>query len=187
MQFLQTKKKLMLIQNGTTLLFMLTKPHTMTIMPSNRSTWVNGNVVCRSLSFLILPITRSTRIRTIESCLDVSTSPPESCFFAPSAPNSSFISKPQSASIQTPMETLLKKLDSFVICLSDTLPSHSKDKKLIAPPGVIPIKYFEVLLCSYIIWPYLYSCCKVFSSFNKYFTAIYDAHTIFKILFKTTR
>ena len=42
------KKKLMLIQNGTTLLFVLTKPHTMTIMSPNRSTWVNGIVVCRS-------------------------------------------------------------------------------------------------------------------------------------------
>ena len=45
------------------------------------------------------------------------------------------------------METLLKKPDSFVICLSDTLPTHPKDKKLMAPAGVIPIKYFEVLLC----------------------------------------
>ena len=77
-QFLRTEKKLMLIQNGTTLLFMLTKPHTMTIMSSNT---VNGTVVCRSLNFLILPITNSTWIHTLESCLDVSTSPPESSFF----------------------------------------------------------------------------------------------------------
>ena len=44
------------------------------------------------------------------------------------------------------METLLKKPDSFIICLSDTLPPHSKGKKLMAPAGEIPIKYFEVLL-----------------------------------------
>ena len=91
------------IQIGSTLLLMLTKPHTMTIMSSNRSTWVNGNVVCRSLNFLILPITRSTWIRTLENCLDVSTSPPESCFLpfvkhgilsVPRALNSSFILNP---------------------------------------------------------------------------------------------
>ena len=55
--------------------------------------------------------------------------------------------KPRSASIQSPMEHLLKKPDSFVIYLSDTLPPHPTDKKLIVPAGVIPIKYFEVLLC----------------------------------------
>ena len=117
--FYELKKKLIFIQIGTTLLLMLTKPHTMTIMSSNRSTWVNGNVVCRSLNFLILPITRSTWIRTLESCLDVSTSPPESCLFlfvklgilsvAPRVINSSFILKPRSTSIQSSMETLLKK------------------------------------------------------------------------------
>ena len=146
--FYELKKKLM---------FMLTKPHTMTIMSSNRSTWGNGNVVCRRLNFLILPITHCTWIRTLESCLDISTSPSESCFFhfvklgilsvAARALNSSFVLKPRSASIQSPMEILLKKPDSFVICLSDTLPPYPKDKKLIAPAEVIPIKYFEVLLC----------------------------------------
>ena len=62
-------------------IIMLTKPHTMTIMSSNTSNWVNGNVVCRSLNFLILHITRSTWICTLDSCLDVFSSPPESCFF----------------------------------------------------------------------------------------------------------
>ena len=36
--FYELKKKLIFIQIGTTLLLMLTKPHTMTIMSSNRST-----------------------------------------------------------------------------------------------------------------------------------------------------
>ena len=53
-------KKLMLIQDGTKLLLMLTKPHTMTLISSNRSIFVNGSVVCRSLIFLILPKTCST-------------------------------------------------------------------------------------------------------------------------------
>ena len=101
----------MLIQNGTTLLIMMTKPCPMTIMSSDRSTWVDGNVVCRSLSFLILPITRSTWIQTLESCLDVSTSPPESCFVlfvklgtlsaAPRSINSSFMLKAGSVGIQS--------------------------------------------------------------------------------------
>ena len=152
-QFLRTEKKLMLIQNGTTLLFILTKPHTMTIMSPNRSTWVNGNVVCRSLTFLILPITRSTWIRTFDSCLDLSTYQQKDVFFpfvklgilsvAPRALNSSFILKPWYASIQSPMETLLEKHDSFVIYLSNTLPPHPKDKKLIAPAGVTPIRYLK--------------------------------------------
>ena len=61
------------------------------------------------------------------SGLDVSTSPTQGCFFlsvkleilsvAQRTPNSYFISKPQSNSIQSPMETLVKKLGSLVICL----------------------------------------------------------------------
>ena len=136
---------------------MLTKPHIVIIMSSNRSTWVNGNVVCRSLNFLILAINSSTRIRTLESCLDISTSLPESCFFpfvklgmlsiAPRALNSSFVLKSQSTSIEWPMETLLKKPDSLVIYLSDTRPPHPKDKKIVAPAGVIfqlnTLKYYH--------------------------------------------
>ena len=160
-QFLSTEKKTIFIQIGTTLLSMLTKSHTKTIMSYNRSTWVNGNVVCRSLNYSILPITQSTWICTLESCLDVSTSPLESCSFpfvklgilyvATRPLNSSFILKPRSASIQSRMETLLKKTDSFVICLSGTLPPHPPKnlcyKNVMAPAGVIPIKYIEVLLC----------------------------------------
>ena len=155
-QFLQTQKKLMLIQNGTTLLFMLTKPHAMTIISSNRSIWVNGNVACASLNFLILPITRSTWICTLESRLDESTSSSESCSFpfvklgilrfASKALTSSFALKPRSASIQPTVETLMKKPDSLGICLSDTLPHHPNDEELIAPAGLIPIKYFDILL-----------------------------------------
>ena len=132
---------------------MLTKPHTMAIMSSHRSTWVNGHVVSRSLNFLVLPITRSTWIRTLESCLDVSTSPPGSCFFPfvklgilSVAPRALYI-KPSICHYAITNGNLLKKSDSFVICLSDTLPSHPKDKKLMALAGVISIKYFEVLLC----------------------------------------
>ena len=144
-QFLSTEKKTIFIQIGTTLLSMLTKSHTKTIMSYNRSTWVNGNVVCRSLNYSILPITQSTWIRTLESCLDVSTSPLESCSFpfvklgilyvATRALNSSFILKPRSASLQSQMEALLKKSDSFVIYLSDTLPPHLPEK-------LMPQKYY---------------------------------------------
>ena len=50
--------------------------------------------------------------------------------------------------MQSPLKTLLKKkTDSFIICLSNTLPPHPKDKKRMAPAKVIPIKYFEVLSC----------------------------------------
>ena len=140
---------------------MLTKSHIVTIMLSNRCAWFVGNVVCRRLNYSTLPITQSTWIRPLESCLDVSTSTPESCFFpfvklgilyvATRALNSSFILKPRSASIQSRMETLLKKTDSFVICLSGTLPPHPPKnlcyKNVMAPAGVIPIKYIEVLLC----------------------------------------
>ena len=119
-QCLWTENKLMFIQNGTKLLLLLTKPHTMPIMSSNRSTWVNGNVVCRSLNFLILPITRSTWIYTLESCLDLSISPPESCFFpfvklgilsvVPRALNSSFILKARSAVYSHPWKLYWKNL-----------------------------------------------------------------------------
>ena len=160
-QFLSTEKKTIFIRIGTTLLSMLTKSHTKTIMSYNRSTWVNGNVVCKSLNYSILPITQSTWIRTLEGCLDVSTSPLESCSFpfvklgilyvATRALISSFILKPRSASLQSRMETLLKKTYSFVICLSGTLPPHPPKnicyKNVMAPAGVIPIKCIEVLLC----------------------------------------
>ena len=106
---------------------MLTKPHTMTIKSSNRSTLVNGNVVYRSLNFLTLPSACSTWIRTLDSYLNVSTSPTRKLLFpfvklgilsvAPRALNSYFLLKSRSASIQSPVETLLKKPDSFVICL----------------------------------------------------------------------
>ena len=137
-QFLSTEKNTIFIQIGATLLSMFTKSHTMTIMPSNRSTWVNRNVVCKSLNYSILPITQSTWVRTLDSCLDVSTSPLESCSFpfvklgilyvATRTLNSSFILKSLSASMQSQMETLLKKPDSFVTCLSDTLPPHPPKK-----------------------------------------------------------
>ena len=136
--FYQLKKKAIFIQIGATLLSMFTKPQAMTIMSSNRSTWVNRNVVCKSLNYSILPITQSTWVRTLDSCLDVSTSPLESCSFpfvklgilyvATRTLNSSFILKPLSASMQSQMETLLKKPDSFVTCLSDTLPPHPPKK-----------------------------------------------------------
>ena len=136
--FYQLKKKAIFIQIGATLLSMFTKPQAMTIMSSNRSTWVNRNVVCKSLNYSILPITQSTWVRTLDSCLDVSTSPLESCSFpfvklgilyvATRTLNSSFILKSLSASIQSRMETSLKKPDSFVTCLSDTLPPHPPKK-----------------------------------------------------------
>ena len=124
---------------------MLTKSHIVTIMSSNRCAWFVGNVVCRRLNYSALPITQSTWICPLESCLDVSTSTPESCFFpfvklgilyvATRALNSSFILKPRSASLQSQMETLLKKSDSFVIYLSDTLPPHLPEK-------LMPQKYY---------------------------------------------
>ena len=40
----------------------------------------------------------------------------------------------------------MKKPDSLGICLSDTLPHHPNDEELIAPAGLIPIKYFDILL-----------------------------------------
>ena len=136
--FYQLKKKAIFIQIGATLLSMFTKPQAMTIMSSNRSTWVNRNVVCKSLNYSILPITQSTWVRTLDSCLDVSTSPLESFSFpfvklgilyvATRTLNSSFILKSLSASMQSQMETLLKKPDSFVTCLSDTLPPHPPKK-----------------------------------------------------------
>ena len=78
---LNTQKKLILIQKETTLLFMLTKPRTMTLISSNRSASGDSNIVRRSLNFLILPIRRFTWIGTLQSYLDVSNLLPKSWFF----------------------------------------------------------------------------------------------------------
>ena len=139
--------------------------YTMTIMSFNRSTWVNGNVVCRSLNFITSTYnTFHMDLYTWELswCIHF---PTRKVFFpfvklgilsvALRALNSSFILKPWPASIQSPMKTLLKKLDSFVICVYQTLYHPIPKIKNIAPARVIPIKYWSIILL--IIWSCLCS------------------------------
>ena len=66
---------------------------------------------------------------------------------APTEPNSYLKVNLLSPKIQLPIKIFLKKPESILIHLSDTLPPQPSDKNITAPDGVIPTKYLAVLLC----------------------------------------
>ena len=137
--------------------FKLTHSEIIIITLSSKSTCCIRNVVCRYRNFFNRPITYSTCMRTLESCLEVSTSHWDNCDFpfvkqgilrtAPADALSSWRLKPLSARKRSPKVNFFRNPDCKVIYLSDARPNHPDERKLTRPVGVTPTKYLIVLLC----------------------------------------
>ena len=134
--------------------FKLTHPEIIIITLSSKSTCCIGTVVCRYRNFFNRPITLSTCMRTLESCLEVSTSHWDNCDFpfvkqgilrtAPADALSSWRLKPLSARKRSPKVNFFRNPDCKVIYLSDARPNHPDERKLTRPVGVTPTKYLIV-------------------------------------------
>ena len=173
--------------------FKLAHPEIITITLSNNSTCCIGTVVCRYRNFFNRPITLSTCMVKLGSCLEVSTSHWDNFDFsfakqgilrtAPADTISSWSLKPLSARTRSPKFNFLRNPDSKVVCLSDTCPPHSDERKLTRPVGVTQQ---NIWLCCYV-----YSLTRsVHGQLNSLVSlwmsrCIYNANAVTKLLFKT--